>query len=418
METLLNNKAAMIGLAVLAFLVAALLVLAIVRMLFGARLRMPGGRARQARLGIVDAFDLDRQRQLIIVRRDNTEHLIMIGGPNDLLIESEIVRVEARELRDARRDKPADTLAAGYNEARIPAPAPAERDMPAFTFPPQSSPAPSAPAPMVNSPPVSPTLPEVTLPIEPVLSGPVLAAPEPSGPVVSEPVPSAQVSAPLRTPTFPLPPRRPVAPAPDRRPAPPPLRLPDSVTRNDEPAQVLNAGAAASPPPVAQPGRYDGLPEAVADPAPAVSPAPARPAPPLLKPRPPIRPLQRTIPQPPMRSPGGPAVTPASAPIDAPLAATPRPPSFRPLPATPPPAPSQPAAIQPPGPAPTAPQAAESDPKDALESLGGGDGQAARTRPCGLSRAVAAVEAAEVKRGMVSVGVVRLAAGFGLLKGR
>src|SRR6185312_2256233 len=57
--------------------------------------RMPGGRARQMRLGIVDAFDLDRQRQLVIVRRDNVEHLVMIGGPNDVLVESGILRVPA-----------------------------------------------------------------------------------------------------------------------------------------------------------------------------------------------------------------------------------------------------------------------------------------------------------------------------------
>ncbi len=103
-ERLYENKPLMFAAAVIAFLIAALLLLVIIRMLFGGRLRMPGGRARQARLGVVDAFDLDRQRQLIIVRRDNTEHLIMIGGPNDVLIESEIVRVEARE---GRRDKEA-----------------------------------------------------------------------------------------------------------------------------------------------------------------------------------------------------------------------------------------------------------------------------------------------------------------------
>src|SRR4051794_22651090 len=57
----------------------------------GIRAAAPRG-ARQPRLGIVDAFDLDRHRQLVLVRRDNVEHLIMIGGPNDLLIEGEIVR--------------------------------------------------------------------------------------------------------------------------------------------------------------------------------------------------------------------------------------------------------------------------------------------------------------------------------------
>ena len=112
-DKLLNSQFVQLGLAALAFLIALWLVIVIARMLMGGRLRLPGGRTRQARLGIVDAFDLDRQRQLIIVRRDNTEHLIMIGGPNDLVIESEIVRVEARE---GRRDKSFD-----FGEARPPA---------------------------------------------------------------------------------------------------------------------------------------------------------------------------------------------------------------------------------------------------------------------------------------------------------
>ena len=120
-ETIMSSKIAMLILAIVAFLVALMLVVVIVKMLFGGRLRIPGGRARQARLGVVDAFEFGRQRQLIIVRRDNTEHLIMIGGPNDLLIESEIVRVEAREARDGRRDKP--DMYPSTSDARIPAPA-------------------------------------------------------------------------------------------------------------------------------------------------------------------------------------------------------------------------------------------------------------------------------------------------------
>ena len=77
-----------------AILLALLLVLFILyRVLFAHRLRLPGGgRARQPRLGLVDAFSLDGQRQLVLVRRDNIEHLVMIGGPNDVVIESQIIR--------------------------------------------------------------------------------------------------------------------------------------------------------------------------------------------------------------------------------------------------------------------------------------------------------------------------------------
>ncbi|HKI14761.1 MAG TPA: hypothetical protein VKA12_07095, partial [Roseiarcus sp.] len=76
--------------------IAALIVLAIFyRFAFAHRLRVPGGRTRQPRLGLVDAFSLDGQRQLVLVRRDNVEHLVMIGGPNDVLLESQINRAAA-----------------------------------------------------------------------------------------------------------------------------------------------------------------------------------------------------------------------------------------------------------------------------------------------------------------------------------
>lgn len=54
-----------------------------------------GGKNRQPRLGVVDTFSIDRQRQLVIVRRDGVEHLILIGGTSDLLIESNILRASS-----------------------------------------------------------------------------------------------------------------------------------------------------------------------------------------------------------------------------------------------------------------------------------------------------------------------------------
>src|SRR5277367_4076238 len=77
-------------------IVAIIALIVAYRALFGHRLRFSGsGRARQPRLGLVDAFSLDGQRQLVLVRRDNVEHLLMIGGPNDVLVESQINRALA-----------------------------------------------------------------------------------------------------------------------------------------------------------------------------------------------------------------------------------------------------------------------------------------------------------------------------------
>ncbi|HRJ70050.1 MAG TPA: flagellar biosynthetic protein FliO, partial [Beijerinckiaceae bacterium] len=74
--------------------------------LFGRNLNMSGGgRGQPQRLGITGAFNVDRKgRKLVIVRRDNVEHLILIGGPNDVLVESNIVRAQAARSQAARSE--------------------------------------------------------------------------------------------------------------------------------------------------------------------------------------------------------------------------------------------------------------------------------------------------------------------------
>src|SRR5271167_4437037 len=49
-------------------------------------------RGRQPRLAVIDYASVDARRRLILVRRDNVEHLVMIGGPTDVVVESNIVR--------------------------------------------------------------------------------------------------------------------------------------------------------------------------------------------------------------------------------------------------------------------------------------------------------------------------------------
>jgi flagellar protein FliO/FliZ len=113
--------AALLGVAIVAIIV----LIVAYRMVFGHRLRFSGGgKARQPRLGLVDAFSLDGQRQLVIVRRDNVEHLLMIGGPNDIVVESQIVRAQPQA---PPRDK--DVVAApvaSKSPAAAPAPVPAQ----------------------------------------------------------------------------------------------------------------------------------------------------------------------------------------------------------------------------------------------------------------------------------------------------
>ena len=60
-------------------------------------------RGRQPRLAVVDNLEVDTRRKLVIIRRDNVEHLLMIGGPTDIVVEQNIVRAIG-----APRDKAAE----------------------------------------------------------------------------------------------------------------------------------------------------------------------------------------------------------------------------------------------------------------------------------------------------------------------
>ena len=54
-----------------------------------------GGDARDRpprRVAVKDAAAVDRRRSVVLIRRDNIEHLVMIGGPTDVVIESNIIR--------------------------------------------------------------------------------------------------------------------------------------------------------------------------------------------------------------------------------------------------------------------------------------------------------------------------------------
>jgi flagellar protein FliO/FliZ len=59
------------------------------------RLGANTNRGRMPRLAVIDAAAVDGRRRLVLVRRDNIEHLIMIGGPTDVVVESNIVRAQA-----------------------------------------------------------------------------------------------------------------------------------------------------------------------------------------------------------------------------------------------------------------------------------------------------------------------------------
>jgi len=94
----------------LKFFLAFVLVLAVIGLIawlvrrFGSeRFGGSSARGRQPRLAVVDAAAVDARRRLVIIRRDNVEHLLMIGGPTDVVVEQNIVRAMG-----APRDKTAE----------------------------------------------------------------------------------------------------------------------------------------------------------------------------------------------------------------------------------------------------------------------------------------------------------------------
>jgi len=278
-----------------------------VRRFGSGRLGGAGMRGRQPRLAVIDHTSVDTRRRLVLVRRDNVEHLLMIGGPSDVVVESNIVRATpaGREVALPRPAGAAETL-----PRAIPLPE-AEGN---GSWPLQPEPA---------GPPIPPAMPRRAPRIEPIAEEPVAVAPPPleTPQRRQRDVLTALADDLSAAPAAPLPPRIRPAPAPAR---PPELRAEPRVEARPEPrvaapvappveidtsaadqnlaemAQRLEAALRkpktsapiadtleAAPPPPAAPAA-----EAPAEAEPALPPPPPPPPAPSLKPAP-VRPVAR-----------------------------------------------------------------------------------------------------------------------------
>ncbi len=160
----------------LAALVLLLVVLIVVRMIrsmsFGTF--VSGGRNRKTRLAVMDATAVDSHRRLVLVRRDDVEHLILIGGPTDVVVERDIRLAGTRRVAHAE---------------------------PPAAQPPARAPAPVQPRPVQPQPPAA---------------APARAAPAPVAPPAARPAESLQdVTAPAPRVSAPVPPRQPAQSADD-----------------------------------------------------------------------------------------------------------------------------------------------------------------------------------------------------------
>lgn len=102
----------------------------LVRRFAGNRLGTGANRGRMPRLAVVDAAAVDGRRRLVLVRRDNIEHLLMIGGPSDIVVEPNIVRAAPPQQQMPPR-APLPPAAEQWSESEPLRPEPLEHDEPA-----------------------------------------------------------------------------------------------------------------------------------------------------------------------------------------------------------------------------------------------------------------------------------------------
>lgn len=199
------------GLALLALLVLLIAVKLVRSMTFGTF--VAGGRNRKARLAVMDAAAIDSQRRLVLIRRDDVEHLLLIGGPTDVVVERDI-RFGVPQRRMAPT---AETAPPSMPEmvVPVPQPVPAPAPRPRPQEPAQRAPAASQQAPAPRSQPERPASQAAPRPAEPPRPAVSVAAPNIAPPQEpSRTMPSPATIAPrieARNPS--APPRRP-EPAP------------------------------------------------------------------------------------------------------------------------------------------------------------------------------------------------------------
>lgn len=110
----------------------------LLKMVFNASTNVARGRNR--RLSVVDSMQLDPKRQLLIVRRDNVEHLILTGGPQDVVVETGIAVEDVPASQPSRRPVP---MVAGRKPVRVSAAPAAETPVQATIAPGYGNPVPA-----------------------------------------------------------------------------------------------------------------------------------------------------------------------------------------------------------------------------------------------------------------------------------
>ncbi|WP_420963791.1 flagellar biosynthetic protein FliO [Brucella sp. IR073] len=208
-----ENAARVAGFILLFLLILAAIVavLTVIRRVTGGTF-VAGGRGRAPRLSVMDAAAVDSRRRLVLVRRDDVEHLLLIGGPTDIVVEQNIQAARAKDRPSAAKTELAEP------EPRAERPAPA--------------------APVAEAQEAEPSLAP-----EPAPAAPAVAAP------VSNPAPAARQAPPASVTPFPE--RHPERPRPTVaavRPAPQPQQPAQSAQHSPAPAAARPVPQFSQPP--------------------------------------------------------------------------------------------------------------------------------------------------------------------------
>jgi len=157
LEPILGETGALVAQFVITLAVVLLLLLVVVWLVrrYSRGALAGSGRGRLPRLAIVDAMAVDSRRKLVLVRRDNVEHLILIGGPSDLVVEPGIMRqrTAAGQRQGAAQQVPSPQQPATAQQAAAPQQAPAAAEAASTDEPLQPTPPPRPAAPALTPPP-------------------------------------------------------------------------------------------------------------------------------------------------------------------------------------------------------------------------------------------------------------------------
>ncbi|TWD57983.1 flagellar biosynthesis protein FliO [Agrobacterium vitis] len=227
-----------------------------------------GGRSRQPRLQVLDAAAVDARRRLVLVRRDNIEHLILIGGPSDIVIESGIgepktylagelaanaalSEQQAPETRIAQHDKAALHMPDRALPREDPAPRPERpQQKEARPQPPREMPPKAEPVELVM-PSAPPAVERAKRPEPPIIkpARPPEAAPEISRPQMRPSAPAAPSANTQPAPRPPAGPETPIAPSKIEPSAPMPPKAAETA-KEDVPRVELAPATPQTPPEV------------------------------------------------------------------------------------------------------------------------------------------------------------------------